>query len=208
MNLPFFVILHLIYVTKEMDEQIREDVKKACQVLRDGGIILYPTDTVWGLGCDAANSEAVRRIFSIKKREDSKSLLMLLDSDAKLNSYVPDIPDVAYDLIDMANRPLTIVYDNVRYVAPEMKAEDGSVGIRITNEPFSKELCARFKGGIVSTSANISGNPAPSSFKDISKEIVDAVDYVVLYRQSETIKCKPSSIIKLGAGGLVKVIRE
>ena len=111
-----------------MDEQTREDIKKACQVLREGGVILYPTDTIWGLGCDASNSDAVRRIFSIKQREDSKSMLMLLDSDAKLNSYVPDIPDIAYDLIDMAERPLTIVYDNVRYVAPELKAEDGSVG--------------------------------------------------------------------------------
>lgn len=191
-----------------MDNQFRDDIKSACQVLRDGGVILYPTDTIWGLGCDAANSDAVRRIFNIKKRVDSKSLLMLLDSDAKLNSYVPDIPDVAYDLIDMAESPLTIVYDNVRYVAPEMKAEDGSVGIRITRESFSKELCARFKGGIVSTSANISGNPSPSSFKEISQEILDSVDYVVKFRQQEVVKCKPSSIIKLGAGGLVKVIRE
>ncbi|MBO5812493.1 MAG: threonylcarbamoyl-AMP synthase [Bacteroidaceae bacterium] len=191
-----------------MDEQTREDIKKACQVLREGGVILYPTDTIWGLGCDASNSDAVRRIFSIKQREDSKSMLMLLDSDAKLNSYVPDIPDIAYDLIDMAERPLTIVYDNVRYVAPELNAEDGSVGIRITKESFSKELCARFKGGIVSTSANISGAPSPSSFKDISKEIIDAVDYVVSFRQNEQIQCKPSSIIKLGAGGLVKIIRE
>lgn len=191
-----------------MDNQFRDDIKSACQVLRDGGVILYPTDTIWGLGCDAANSDAVRRIFNIKKRVDSKSLLMLLDSDAKLNSYVPDISDVAYDLIDMAESPLTIVYDNVRYVAPEMKAEDGSVGIRITRESFSKELCARFKGGIVSTSANISGNPSPSSFKEISQEILDSVDYVVKFRQQEVVKCKPSSIIKLGAGGLVKVIRE
>ena len=191
-----------------MNDQIKEDIKNACQVLRNGGVILYPTDTIWGLGCDAANSEAVRRIFKIKQREDSKSMLMLLDSDAKLNSYVPEFPDVAYDLIDLAEKPLTIVYDNVRYVAPELKAEDGSVGIRITKELFSKELCARFKGGIVSTSANISGAPSPSKFTDISKEILDAVDYVVKYRQDDNSSAKPSSIIKLGASGQVKVIRE
>lgn len=191
-----------------MNRELLEDIRRACDVMSRGGVILYPTDTVWGIGCDASSSKAVNRVFQIKQRADSKSMLMLLDSEAKLQSYVPDIPYIAFDLIEMAVRPLTIVYDNVRYVAPELKAEDGSVGIRITRELFSRELCSRFKGGIVSTSANISGMPTPSSFKDIVSEIKDSVDYIVQYRQEEIIEARPSSIIKLGAGGEVKIIRE
>jgi L-threonylcarbamoyladenylate synthase len=185
-----------------------EDVKKAVEVMRAGGIILYPTDTIWGIGCDASNSAAVRRIFELKRRSDSKSMLSLIDSDAKLGYYVPDIPDVAYDLMDLSEKPLTIIYDNVRHMAPELIAEDGSAGIRITREEFSRELCRRMGGAVVSTSANISGQPSAANFSEISEDIKSGVDYIVEYRRDEQTRSVASSIIKLGSGGLVKVIRE
>ncbi len=185
-----------------------EDVKKAVEVMRNGGIILYPTDTIWGIGCDASNPAAVRRIFELKRRSDSKSMLSLIDSDAKLGYYVPDIPDVAYDLMDLAEKPLTIIYDNVRHMAPELIADDGSAGIRVTKEEFSRELCRRMGGAVVSTSANISGQPSPANFSEISDEIRAGVDYIVEYRQTEQTRSVASGIIKLGSGGLVKVIRE
>ncbi len=186
----------------------KEDIDQACKVMREGGVILYPTDTIWGLGCDASCADAVRRIFEIKHRSDSKSMLVLLDNDAKLNFYVEKVPDLAYDLMDMSEKPLTIIYDGARNLAPQLIAEDGSVGIRITKEIFSRDLCARMRGAIVSTSANVSGEPSPANFREISKEILDAVDYVAEYRRDDTSKAKPSGIIKLGDGGLVKVIRE
>ena len=189
-------------------QEFIEDVKKAVQVMRDGGIILYPTDTIWGIGCDASNSAAVRRIFELKRRSDSKSMLSLIDSDAKLGYYVPDIPDVAYDLMDLAEKPLTIIYDNVRHMAPELIAEDGSAGIRVTREEFSQELCRRMGGAVVSTSANISGESSPANYSEISQIIRDGVDYIVEYRQREQTRFVASGIIKLGSGGLVKVIRE
>lgn len=185
-----------------------EDVKKAVEVMRAGGIILYPTDTIWGIGCDASNSAAVRRIFELKQRSDSKSMLSLIDSDAKLGYYVPDIPDVAYDLMDLSEKPLTIIYDNVRHMAPELIADDGSAGIRITREEFSRELCRRMGGAVVSTSANISGQPSPANYSEIADEIKSGVDYIVEYRRAEQTRSVASGIIKLGSGGLVKVIRE
>ena len=185
-----------------------DDVKEAVKVMRAGGIILYPTDTIWGIGCDASDSAAVRRIFELKRRSDSKSMLCLIDSDAKLGYYVPDIPDVAYDLMDLSEKPLTIIYDNVRNLAPELLAEDGSAGIRVTKEGFSRELCRRMGGAVVSTSANISGEPSPGNFSEISEEILKGVDYIVEYRRDERLLTSASGIIKLGAGGLVKVIRE
>ncbi|MCQ2110261.1 MAG: threonylcarbamoyl-AMP synthase [Bacteroidaceae bacterium] len=189
-------------------KEYKEDIDKACQVMRDGGIILYPTDTIWGIGCDASNSQAVKRIFELKQRSDSKSMLVLLDSDAKLPYYVPDIPDVAYDLMDMSEKPITIIYDNARRLAPELIAQDGSVGIRITKEEFSKELCRKLGGAVVSTSANVSGQASAQNFSEISKEILNGVDYIVKYRQNDKSISKPSSIIKLGSGGLIKIIRE
>ena len=187
---------------------VNEDIKQACAVMERGGVILYPTDTVWGIGCDATNEEAVRRVYDIKHRADSKAMLVLVDSEAKVEFYVREVPPVAWDLIELSTRPLTIIYDGARNLAPNLLAEDGSVGIRVTNEPFSKQLCMRFKRAIVSPSANISGRPAPSIFADIDEEIKAAVDYVVESRRDETDRPSPSSIIKLGAGGLVKVIRE
>ena len=186
----------------------REDLEKACEVMRGGGVVLYPTDTIWGLGCDASNEEAVKRIFRIKQRSDSKSMLVLLDNDAKLSFYVGEVPDQAYDLMDLSEKPITIIYDGARHLAPQLIAEDGSVGIRITKETFSRDLCARMKGAIVSTSANISGQPSPRNFAEVSQEIIAAVDYVVEYRRDDTVQAAPSSIVKLGRGGLVRIIRE
>ena len=185
-----------------------EDIKKACQVMSEGGVILYPTDTIWGIGCDATNEEAVKRVYEIKQRSDSKAMLVLVDSPVKVDFYVQDVPSVAWDLIELTTKPLTVIYDGARNLAPNLLAEDGSVGIRVTNEEFSKQLCFRFRKAIVSTSANISGQPAPAVFSEISEEIKQAVDYVVDYRREETGHPKPSSIIKLGRTGEVKVIRE
>ena len=185
-----------------------EEIKKAIEVMRNGGVILYPTDTIWGIGCDATNEEAVKKVYEIKKRADSKALICLVDSEAKIDFYVKDVPSVAWDLIELSTKPLTVIYDGARNLAPNLLAEDGSVGIRVTNEEFSKQLCFRFRKAVVSTSANISGEPSPKSFADISDEIKNAVDYIVGVRQNEKGGAKPSSIIKLGAGGVVQVIRE
>lgn len=183
------------------------DIKKACEVMQNGGIILYPTDTIWGIGCDATNEVAVKRVYEIKKRIDNKALIVLVNSPAKIDFYVSHVPDIAWDLIEVADKPLTVVYSNARNLASNLLAEDGSVGIRITKEPFSHKLCERFKKAIVSTSANISGMPSPSNFSEISEEIKDAVDYIVEYRQDDTTHPSPSSVIKLEEGGIVKILR-
>ena len=172
-----------------------------------GGLILYPTDTIWGIGCDATNEEAVRKVYALKRRSDHKAMLLLMDSSAKLNYYVQEVPDVAWDLIDLADSPLTVIYSGARNVAPNLLAEDGSVGIRITQEEFSHKLCERFRKPLVSTSANVSGAPSPANFSEISDTIKSGVDYIVRYRQEDLSKAAPSHIIKLGAGGLVKIIR-
>lgn len=176
--------------------------------MREGGVILYPTDTIWGIGCDATNEEAVRRVYEIKQRADSKAMLVLVDSAVKVDFYVQDVPDVAWDLIELADKPLTIIYSGARNLASSLLAEDGSVGIRVTNEAFSKRLCQQFRKAIVSTSANVSGQPSPQNFSEISSEIKEAVDYIVNYRREETDKAKPSSIIKLDKGGVIKIIRQ
>ena len=176
--------------------------------MREGGVILYPTDTIWGIGCDATNEDAVRRVYEIKQRQDSKAMLVLVDSSVKVDFYVRDVPEVAWDLIDLADKPLTIIYSGARNLASNLLAEDGSVGIRVTNEDFSKRLCQQFRKAIVSTSANISGQPSPKNFSEISEEVKSAVDYIVGYRQEEISNPKPSSIIKLDKGGVIKIIRE
>ena len=176
--------------------------------MREGGVILYPTDTIWGIGCDATNEDAVRRVYEIKQRQDSKAMLVLVDSSVKVDFYVRDVPEVAWDLIDLADKPLTIIYSGARNLAANLLAEDGSVGIRVTNEDFSKRLCQQFRKAIVSTSANISGQPSPKNFSEISEEVKSAVDYIVGYRQEEISNPKPSSIIKLDTGGVIKIIRE
>lgn len=184
-----------------------EDIREACRVMNDGGTILYPTDTIWGIGCDATNEEAVRRVYEIKQRADSKAMLVLVDSPVKVDFYVKDVPDVAWDLIELADKPLTIIYPGARNLAPALLAEDGSVGIRVTQEAFSQQLCRRFRKAIVSTSANLSGQPSPGNFGEISEDIKAAVDYIVGYRQEEQGHPRPSGIIKLGEGGTFKIIR-
>lgn len=176
--------------------------------MREGGVILYPTDTIWGIGCDATNEDAVRRVYEIKQRQDSKAMLVLVDSSVKVDFYVQDVPEVAWDLIDLADKPLTIIYSGARNLAANLLAEDGSVGIRVTNEDFSKRLCQQFRKAVVSTSANISGQPSPRNFSEISEKVKSAVDYIVGYRQEEMSNPKPSSIIKLDKGGVIKIIRE
>ena len=195
-----------------------EDIKKAVEVLRKGGVILYPTDTVWGIGCDATNAEAVKRVYDIKQRDDSKALICLVDSDARMQRYFRNIPDVAWQLIDSlqaptpddapSGKPTTIILDGAINLAPNLIAEDGSLGIRITQEPFSKELCYRFQKALVSTSANISGEPAAQNYGDIDQRILDAVDYVCWSRRQEHKPHTPSSIIKLKENGEVTIIRK
>lgn len=186
----------------------QEDIQKAVEVMRKGGIILYPTDTVWGIGCDATNSEAVAKIYKIKHRDDSKALVCLVDSDARLQKYVRNVPEVAWQLIDAVVKPTTLILDGAVNLAPNLIAEDGSIGIRITNEPFSKELCYRFQKAIVSTSVNISGEPAAQNFCDISEELLSAVDYVCFSRRQEYKPHQPSTIIKIGMTGEINIIRK
>jgi L-threonylcarbamoyladenylate synthase len=184
-----------------------EDIKNAVKVLREGGVILYPTDTVWGLGCDATNAEAVAKVYAIKHRDDSKALICLVDSDARLQRYVRNVPTVAWDLLDAAVKPTTVILDGAVNLAPNLIADDGSIALRITREPFSKELCYRFQKALVSTSANISGEPAAQNYRDLSQELIDSVDYVCWSRRNEHKPHTPSSIIKIGPTGEVKIIR-
>ncbi|MCI6549695.1 MAG: threonylcarbamoyl-AMP synthase [Prevotella sp.] len=185
-----------------------EDIRKAIEVLKAGGVILYPTDTVWGIGCDATNTKAVSKVYKIKRRDDSKALICLVDSDARLQRYVRDVPPVAWDILDLATKPTTIILDGACNLAPNLIAEDGSIAMRITKEKFSHELCYRFQKALVSTSANISGEPAASNYCDISPEILEAVDYVCWSRRQEHKPHTPSSIIKLSQDGTVKIIRK
>jgi len=185
-----------------------DDIRQAVETLRQGGIILYPTDTVWGIGCDATNAEAVSRVYAMKQRDDSKALICLVDSDARLQRYVRNVPDVAWQLIDCAVRPTTLILDGATGLAPNLIAEDGSIGIRITTEDFSHELCYRFQKPIVSTSVNISGQPAAQNFRDISPELIESADYVCFTRRQEHLPHRPSAIIRLRQDGEVTIIRQ
>jgi L-threonylcarbamoyladenylate synthase len=185
-----------------------EDLIKAVEVLRSGGVILYPTDTIWGIGCDATNTDAVKRVYEIKQREDTKSMLVLMENPNLLSSYIIEVPEIAWELIDVADNPLTIIYPKAKNLAPNLLAHDGSIGIRITNEAFTQQLIQRFRKPVVSTSANISGQRTPQNFVEISDEIKKAVDYVVRFRQDDLTKSNPSSIIKLGVGGQIEIIRK
>lgn len=187
---------------------MKEEINKALEVLNKGGIIIYPTETIWGIGCDATNEEAVKKVYQIKKRVDTKSMLVLLDSENRLPLYVKEVPDMAWDLIEMSIKPLTIIYPNGKNLAPNLIAEDGSIGIRITSNEFCKQLIFRFRKPLVSSSANISGEKSPASFKDISEEILSQADLVVHPDMEGQNAGKPSGIIKLGIGGQVQVIRE
>ncbi len=184
-----------------------EDIKNAIEVMKQGGVILYPTDTVWGIGCDATNAEAVSKIYKIKRRDDSKALICLVDSDARLQKYIRNVPNVAWDILDLATKPTTVILDGAVNLAPNLIADDGSIALRITRETFSHELCYRFQKPLVSTSANISGEPPAANFRDISQELIDSVDYVCWSRRQEHQPHTPSSIIKLKADGQVTIIR-
>lgn len=186
------------------------DLREAVRVLRAGGVILYPTDTVWGIGCDATNEAAVQRIFDIKHRADSKSMLVLLDGAGKLQGYVERVPDTAWTLLEASEggKPLTIIYPKAKNLAKNLIAEDGSVGIRITREAFSRALCEQLHRPIVSTSANISGEPAAKVFCEIAPEIRETVDYVCLFRREDETPHKPSSIIKIDEAERITIIRE
>jgi L-threonylcarbamoyladenylate synthase len=184
-----------------------EDIKDSLITLREGGIILYPTDTIWGLGCDATNQAAVEKIFKIKSRSESKSLLILVNGDQMIERYVKDIPEIVYELTSVSESPLTIIYPAGKNLAPGVCSEDGSVGIRICHDDFCSELISRFRKPIVSTSANFSGKPTPESFTDIEKSVIEAVDYVVKYRQNDRRKQSPSPVIKIDINGTFKIIR-
>lgn len=183
------------------------EIKKALQVLKEGGLILYPTDTVWGIGCDASNAQAVEKVFKLKQRHDRKALICLVADDRMLKKYIKKIPDVAFDILDVSEDPITIIYDDAQNLAENLIADDNTIAIRIPNDDFCFQLLRRFNGAIVSTSANISGFQTPRSFKEISQEVLKGVDYVVNLHH-EKICSKPSSIIKLSNDGQVRIIRE
>lgn len=184
-----------------------DDIRECLAVLKNGGIILYPTDTIWGLGCDATNPAAVEKIFAIKSREENKSLLILVDGEAMLGRYVKEIPEIAWELTEVTDKPLTIIYPSGKNLAPGVCSEDGSVGIRICHEEFCNELISRFRKPIVSTSANISGKPSPGVYGEIENIVAEAVDYVVVYRRDDRRNSSASSVIKISLNGTIKILR-
>lgn len=188
----------------------KEDLQQALKVLREGGVILYPTDTVWGIGCDATNADAVSRVYEIKKRVDSKAMLVLLDGAGKLQGYMQQVPETAWMLLEAneGQRPMTIIYPNARNIASNLLAEDGSIGIRITSEPFTRALCEQLRRPIVSTSANFSGEPAAKLFQDIASELLEKVDYVCQFRRNDYTQKQPSSIIKIDEKERITIIRK
>ncbi|MCC8072125.1 MAG: threonylcarbamoyl-AMP synthase [Bacteroidales bacterium] len=192
---------------KEMPTSMAQEAAAAVETLRRGGVILYPTDTIWGIGCDAYNKDAIKRVYQIKRRADSKALITLVSDLAMLERHVEMVPEVAYQLLEVATRPLTIIYDHGRGVATELLAPDGSIGIRLTADPFCQRLCKALRRPIVSTSANISGQAAPASFAEISPEIIAEVDYVVGLRHDEATDAAPSSVVKLSDNGEIKILR-
>lgn len=186
----------------------KKDIEQALDVLRKGGIILYPTDTIWGIGCDATNPEAVEKVNNLKGRAKDKSLIILLDNDNKLSSYVREIPDVAYELIEYSDKPLTIIYSGAKNLSPNLIPADGTIGIRIVKHDFCEELIHRFRKPIVSTSANLTSHPSPKNFSEIEEEIIEGVDYVVSYQQEDQQENSASTIIKLGPSGQFDLIRK
>jgi L-threonylcarbamoyladenylate synthase len=187
---------------------IADDIGVAVQLLRKGGVILYPTDTIWGIGCDATNPAAVERIYKIKQRNDTKSMLVLMENAASLDRYVQQIPEIAWTLIELADKPLTIIYPGAKNLAKNLISEDNSIGIRIVQDEFCRVLIQQFRKPIVSTSANISGESWPENFDSINPAILKQVDYIVKWRQEDQTKRKPSAIIKLGLKGEIEVVRK
>lgn len=188
-------------------ENLNEEVHKAYEVIKEGGIILYPTDTVWGIGCDATNPEAVAKIYQLKQRAETKSMIVLMNGEKMMYNVFKEIPEVAWQIMDLSEKPTTLILDNPRNVAPNLIATDKTLGIRLVKEPFCFKLMERMKKPLVSTSANISGQPTPKSFKEISPEIIKGVDYVVNLHREKICK-NPSTIIKLTNDSQVKVIRK
>jgi L-threonylcarbamoyladenylate synthase len=186
---------------------INTEIHKAFEVIQNGGIILYPTDTVWGIGCDATNANAVKKIYALKQREESKSMIVLMNGEKMMYNVFKEIPETAWQILDLSEKPTTLILDNPRNVATNIIADDKTLGVRIVKEPFCFKLMERMKKPLVSTSANISGMFTPKSFKEISPEIIKGVDYVVNL-QHEKICDKPSTIIKLSLDNQVKIIRK
>ena len=187
---------------------MREEIQKTVAILKAGGVILYPTDTIWGLGCDASNATAVKKVYDIKKRNEAKSLIALVDSEVRLERTIEEVPEVAWDLIEFTEKPLTIIYDNPIGIAKNAINKDKSLGIRIVNDKFCKELIRNLNNPIISTSANISGTPQANCFAEISEEIKNSVDHIVNLRQEELQQKQSSMIIKLDASGLINIIRK
>jgi L-threonylcarbamoyladenylate synthase len=187
---------------------LRDEVKKAFEVVQQGGIILYPTDTIWGIGCDASNTEAIQKIYSLKQRVAEKSMIILLDTENKLESYISEVPAVAYDLIEFAENPLTLVMPGAKNISSALIAQDGSVGVRVSKHPFCQQLIQRLRKPLVSTSANISGQSSPQNFAQISPEIIEGVDYVVDVDQHDLSVKKPSTIMRIDPSGMFEFIRK
>ncbi|WP_295773158.1 L-threonylcarbamoyladenylate synthase [uncultured Mucilaginibacter sp.] len=187
---------------------LRDEVHKAFEVVKQGGIILYPTDTIWGIGCDATNTEAIQRIFELKQRPQEKSMIILLDADHKLESYVAEVSSIAYDLIEFAENPLTLVMPGAKNVSPSLINADGSIAVRVSKHPFCQQLIQRMRKPLVSTSANISGQPSPQNFSQISAEVIEGVDYVVNVDQHDLTAKKPSTIMRINPDGLFEFIRR
>jgi len=187
---------------------LNNEVAAALKIVQQGGIILYPTDTIWGIGCDATNTEAVQKIYRLKQRDEAKSMIILLDNDNKLQSYISDVPELAYDLIEFAENPLTLVMPGAKNISPSLIAADGSVGVRISDHPFCQQLIQRLRKPLVSTSANISGKPSPQYFSQIDQEIIDGVDYVVDIDQHSMEIKNPSTIMRLSPNGSFEFIRR
>lgn len=182
-------------------------MEKALQTLKSGGTILYPTDTIWGIGCDATNIDAVNKIFEIKKREKTKSMIILVESEKRLQDLV-DVPEMAWEIIDLSEKPVTIVYDNPRGLPKEILAEDGSIGIRLVKDDFCKKLISKINKPLVSTSANFSGDKSPMKFSDINPEIISLVDYAVEENREKISEYSGSSVIRVWNDGRIKVLRE
>ena len=193
---------------ERLPQDVYNEVIQAAEVMLKGGVILYPTDTIWGLGCDATNPEAVQKVYEIKQRAENKAMLVLLDDDRKLNRYLKEVPEVAWDLLESVVKPTTIIYSDAIGFASNLLGDDQSVGIRVTNDQFCQELVRKMKRPLVSTSANISGRPSPQSFAEIEQEVIDGVDYVVKYRQKDPSKASPSSIFMLKNNGEIRILRK
>ena len=187
---------------------MNEEIKKCVDILREGGIIVYPTDTIWGIGCDATNRDAVERIYTIKERDPAKSMLILVDQPGRIPGYVREVPDIAWELLEVNPEPMTLIYPGAKNLAENLPAEDGSIGIRVTEDLFCSRLVSRLGKPIVSTSANFSGAPAPALFDEIDEELLGRADYVADWRREEQVTRKPSSVISVGPGGRIQVLRQ